>query len=72
MARALPDHLRGNGFAVLGLTQAVGYLGATVVAGLLWALSSPAIDFVYAAVWMAGSLLASGLLKSPRVEAAPS
>lgn len=72
VARALPDHLRGNGFAVLGLTQAVGDLGATVVAGLLWALSSPAIAFGYAAVWMAGSLLASGLLKSPRVEAAPS
>lgn len=57
VARALPDDLRGNGFGVLGLTQAVGDLGATVVAGLLWSLVSPAAAFGYAAAWMVAALL---------------
>jgi hypothetical protein len=44
------------------LTQAFGDLGATLVAGLLWSLVSPTVAFFYAATWMAGSVLASGLL----------
>jgi MFS family permease len=62
VARALPDRLRGNGFGVLGLTQAVGDLASTVVAGALWAAFSPALAFAYAAAWMAASIFASGLL----------
>ena len=65
MARGLPERLRSNGFGVLGLTQALGDLGATVVAGLLWSLISPAVAFGYAAAWMAASVLSSRLL-SPR------
>ena len=34
VARALPETLRGNGFGVLGLVQAIGDTGSTVV-GLL-------------------------------------
>ncbi|HEU5266578.1 MAG TPA: MFS transporter [Jatrophihabitans sp.] len=56
VARGLPDHLRANGFGVLGLTQAFGDLGATLVAGLLWSLISPAVAFGYAACWMSASL----------------
>lgn len=63
VARGLPDRLRGNGFGVLGLTQAVGDLGSTVVAGLLWSLLSPVLAFGYAAAWMAASLAGSGLLR---------
>lgn len=63
VARGLPDHLRSNGFGLLGLTQAAGDVGATVVAGLLWALVSPVIAFAYAAAWMAASVLASHLLR---------
>ncbi|MEP6559724.1 MAG: MFS transporter, partial [Nakamurella sp.] len=66
IAKALPDRLRANGFGVLGLTQAFGDLGATVVAGLLWSLVSPAVAFSYAAVWMLGSVVASGLLTGDR------
>ncbi len=39
VARALPETLRGNGFGVLGLMQAIGDTGSTVV-GLLWSLLS--------------------------------
>jgi len=50
VAQALPDSLRGNGFGVLGLTQAAGDLVSTMVAGFLWTLVSPAVAFGYAAV----------------------
>lgn len=65
VARGLPERLRGNGFGVLGLTQAIGDLGATLVAGLLWSLVSPGVAFGYAAAWMLASLLCTGLL-TPR------
>jgi MFS family permease len=63
VAQLLPEHLRGNGFGVLGLVQAFGDLGATLVAGLLWAVFSPTVAFAYAAAWMALSVLASGWLR---------
>jgi len=66
VARGLPERLRGNGFGVLGLTQAVGDLGATVVAGLLWSLVGPGLAFSYAAAWMIASSLCTGLL-TPRI-----
>jgi MFS family permease len=63
VALHLPDRLRGNGFGVLGLVQSFGDLGATMVAGLLWALVSPTLAFLYAAAWMVASVLCSGLLR---------
>jgi len=63
VAQLLPERLRGNGFGVLGLVQAFGDLGATLVAGLLWAVFSPTVAFAYAAAWMALSVLASGWLR---------
>jgi MFS family permease len=66
VARGLPDRLRANGFGVLGLTQSFGDLGSTLVAGLLWSFVSPTVAFGYAAFWMAASLLASGMLRTPR------
>lgn len=66
VVRGLPDHLRSNGFGVLGLTQAVGDLGSTVVAGVLWSLVSPMVAFSYLAAWMLASLLASRLLQPRR------
>jgi len=65
IARALPERLRSNGFGVLGLTQAFGDLGATLVAGLLWSLLSPNVAFGYAAAWMIGSLLTSRMATHP-------
>jgi hypothetical protein len=54
---------------VLGLVQALGDLGATVVAGLLWSFTSPTIGFGYAAAWMAASLATVGLQAATRAEA---
>lgn len=62
VALMLPDHLRGNGYGMLGLVQSFGDLGATLVVGLLWATVSPTVAFIYAAGWMTASLAASGLL----------
>lgn len=64
VARGLPDHLRSNGFGVLGLTQALGDLGSTLIAGVLWALISPAVAFYYLTAWMLASLISAGLLRS--------
>jgi MFS family permease len=66
VAVALPDALRGSGLGVLGLTQALGDLGATLVAGLLWSLISPLFAFGYAAAWMAASLCATALVRPLR------
>ena len=59
VALMLPDHLRGNGFGVLGLVQSLGDLGASLVAGLIWAAVSGTAAFAYAAAWMAAAALAA-------------
>jgi MFS family permease len=64
VARLLPDRLRGSGFGVLGAVQAAGDVVATVVAGLLYALISPAVAFGYAALWMLAAAIASGTLRA--------
>lgn len=63
ISQLLPDRLRGSGFGVLGAVQAAGDLVATVVAGLLYTLVSPAAAFGYAAVWMAIAVVAAGMLR---------
>jgi MFS family permease len=65
VAQLLPDRLRGSGFGVLGAVQATGDLVATVVAGLLYTLASPAVAFGYAAAWMVAAAIASGALRRP-------
>ncbi|WP_254848287.1 MFS transporter [Mycobacterium sp. SP-6446] len=66
VSQLLPDRLRGSGFGVLGAVQATGDLVATVVAGVLYAVVSPAVAFGYAAAWMAVAIVASGLLRPSR------
>jgi MFS family permease len=63
VAQLLPDRLRGSGFGVLGAVQATGDVVATVVAGLLYTLVSPAVAFGYAAAWMLPAAIASGALR---------
>ncbi|MFZ1285005.1 MAG: MFS transporter [Propionicimonas sp.] len=60
----LPAELRSNAFGVLGLTQSVGDIGATVVAGVLWSAFGPQVAFGYAATWMLASVIASRVLAS--------
>jgi MFS family permease len=66
VALSLPDELRATGYGALGLLQSAGDLGATLVAGLLWAAISPAAAFAYAAAWMAISALTGPLLAVDR------
>lgn len=69
IAIALPDRLRGNGYGILGLVQSAGDLGATLVAGALWALVSPTLAFAYAAAWMLASVVLSPALRPRTVPA---
>lgn len=59
LARRLPDTLRGSGFGVLGGVQAFGDLGSSLAVGLIWSLVSPTAAFLYAASWMAASVVAA-------------
>lgn len=52
VALNIPREVRSHAFGVLGLTQSVGDIGATVVAGVLWSVFSPTVAFAYAAAWM--------------------
>jgi MFS family permease len=63
ISQLLPDRLRGSGFGALGAVQATGDLVATVVAGLLYTVVSPAVAFGYAAIWMAVAVIAGGTLR---------
>lgn len=63
VALLLPDNLRGSGYGALGLVQSVGALGSSLVVGVLWVTVSATAGFLYAAVWMAASVLASGMLR---------
>ena len=71
VALALPDRLRGNGYGVLGLMQCFGDLGASVVAGTIWALVSPSAAFLYVAAWMVLSLIAAALTRTSPSPDAP-
>jgi MFS family permease len=63
VALSLPDDLRGNGYGLLGLVQSMGDLGASLVAGLIWAVVSPTAAFGYAATWMLAAVVAISLIK---------
>jgi len=60
VAALAPEHLRGSAFGLLAALQAVGNLGASAIAGVLWTAVSPAAAFLYVAMWM--SLALAGLL----------
>lgn len=70
VARMLPDHLRGSGFGIIGAVQAGGNLVGTVVVGILYAVVSPTAGFLYAAAWMALSVVAAATLRT-RADALP-
>ena len=66
VSQLLPDRLRGSGFGVLGAVQATGDVVATIVAGVLYTVVSPAVAFGYTAAWMAVAIIASGMLHPSR------
>jgi len=57
VARLLPDGLRGSGYGLLGVVQAGGALGASLVGGLLWAGFGAPVAFAWAGAWMAVALV---------------
>jgi Major Facilitator Superfamily len=59
------DELRGSAFGLLATGQAVGNVAASVVAGLLYTVASPAIAFVYLTVWMLIALATLGWVAAP-------
>jgi MFS family permease len=72
VALSLPDDLRGNGYGLLGLVQSMGDLGASLVAGLIWAVVSPTAAFGYAAAWMLAAVVAISLIRGRPALPAPS
>ncbi|MBA2555505.1 MAG: MFS transporter, partial [Geodermatophilaceae bacterium] len=52
VAALAPTDLRGSAFGMLATVQSLGNLAASVVAGALWTLVSPAVAFAYVAGWM--------------------
>ena len=71
VALMLPDHLRGNGYGVLGLVQSMGALAASLVVGLLWAAFTPTLAFGYAAAWMLAAALAARLITTTTTPVPP-
>lgn len=63
-AHAIPEHLRGSGFGLLGAIQSGGALASSAAVGLIWSAFSPSVAFVYAAGWMCLSLIGSGWLRA--------
>jgi MFS family permease len=66
VAAAVPDHLRGSAFGVLGGVQAVGDIVSSVTVGVLYVTVSPEVAFAYVAGWMALSLGSSVLFVTAR------
>lgn len=60
VAAFAPVEIRGSAFGVLATVQAFGNVAASLVAGLLYTVASPAVAFVYLAVWMVVALVALG------------
>jgi MFS family permease len=52
VAVSVSAEIRSQAFGVLGLTQSLGDIGATVIAGVLWTAFSPTVAFGYAGGWM--------------------
>lgn len=59
MAAFAPAEIRDSAFGLLATVQAIGNVAASMVAGLLYTVASPAVAFAYLAVWM---LIALGTL----------
>jgi MFS family permease len=52
VAAAAPIDQRGSAFGILAAIQAFGNLAASIVAGVIWTLISPAAAFLYLSCWM--------------------
>jgi MFS family permease len=63
-ADLLPSNVRGTGYGVLQTIDGIGDFISSFVVGTIWALISPELSFVYAALLsFASTLLLLGLMK---------
>jgi len=63
-ADLLPSNIRGTGYGVLQTIDGIGDFISSFVVGTIWALISPELSFIYAAlVSFASTLLLLGLMK---------
>jgi len=71
VAALAPPETRGSAFGLLATVQALGNVGASVIAGLLYTVASPTVAFTYLASWMLVALLTLGwAARSPRTTVA--
>ena len=63
-AELLHDSIRGRGFGVLGLVDGIGDLVSSVVVGILFTVTDPVWNFVYAAVLATSGAIALGSRRS--------
>ncbi len=60
VAAFAPPEVRGSAFGLLATAQAIGNVAASVLAGLLYTVTSPAVAFTYLAAWMLIALTTLG------------
>ena len=63
-ADLLPSNIRGTGYGILQTIDGIGDFTSSFVVGTIWAMISPELSFVYAALLsFAATLLLLGLMK---------
>jgi len=63
-ADLLPSNMRGTGYGILQTIDGIGDFVSSFVVGIIWALISPELSFVYAAsLSFVSTLLLLGLMK---------
>lgn len=65
VAAFAPPQIRGSAFGLLATVQAIGNVAASVIAGLLYTVASPAAAFAYLAAWMVIALAMLGWVIRP-------
>ncbi|PTY36603.1 MFS transporter [Saccharospirillum sp. MSK14-1] len=65
VARTAPAESRGTAFGIFNLIMGLTVLLASIIAGLLWTLYSPALTFVIGALFCLLTLSCLGILKRP-------
>jgi MFS family permease len=60
VAAFAPPEIRGSAFGLLATAQAIGNVAASVLAGLLYTVTSPTVAFAYLAAWMLIALTTLG------------
>ena len=66
VATHAPTQLRGSAFGLLAVTQSVGNLAASAIAGILWTTISPTAAFIFLAATMTAATGTLAIVAKPR------